>query len=770
MRWKRIVVAAAFLIFLIIIAMFVILSRYNFNDLKPQIARVTKEATGRDLTLDGDIDLKIGLTPKLLVENVSFQNASWGSRQEMVKVRRVEVQVALLPLISKKIEIKRLVLVEPDILIETDKAGRTNLEFKISEKDKALKPEIKEAEPSKIELPALIFEDLRIEKGQLKYKDARKNKTHTLKIDNLEAQATDPESPLTVHLKGDFNGIPFEMESTMGALTKLADPDKDWPLKLNAKAVDSTINLDGTIKDLSGPRGFQLQFSLVSKDLANLEQLTGKPLPLRGPFDLSAHLMDPSPNSYKISNLKAKTTDMTLTLDGTIQDPTGRRSFETRFSLVGQDLANIGQVIGKPIPLKGPFNISARFIGPSPDIYKISDLKTMIGDNSLNGSLEANLSSKVPKLSASLSSQNLDLRPFFPKKEDKKEKVVEKSKPKREKVFPKDPLPIESLKSVDAEVKLRIERLLTPKLAANDLKLDMILKNGYLKLKPIKASIGGGTLDGYADFKLKHKTLTMITALKVDQLDVSNMLQDLDIKDLLHGRMDVEVNMKGKGESVASLMAGLNGNTKIIMNNGRINNKYINLLGGNLASGVYRLANPVKEKTDYTEIKCFVSFFDIKNGLAKSTALVLSTDSMNVIGDGEINLDTEKLDFSLKPVPKKGIAGVSLSLGELTKPFKLGGTLANPSLSIDPTQTAIAIGKAVGGVALFGPVGIAAALLGGKSDDENPCLTAIEKAQKGVKTTREKPPEEKGVVTKTVDGAKEKIKGFGKKLKGLFGN
>jgi uncharacterized protein involved in outer membrane biogenesis len=262
----------------------------------------------------------------------------------------------------------------------------------------------------------------------------------------------------------------------------------------------------------------------------------------------------------------------------------------------------------------------------------------------------------------------------------------------------------------------------------------------------------------------------MITSLRVDQLDVGNMLQDLDIKDLLHGRMDVEVNMKGKGESVASLMAGFNGNTKIIMNNGRINNKYISLLGGNLASGVYRLVNPVKEKTDYTKIKCFVSFFDIKNGLADSTALVLSTDSMNVIGDGEINLDTEKLDFSLKPVPKKGIAGVSLSLGELTKPFKLGGTLANPSLDIDPTQTAITIGKAIGGAALFGPVGIAAALVGAKSDEENPCLTAIEKAEKRVETTREKPPEEKGAVTKAVDGAKETIKGFGRKLKGLFGN
>ena len=770
MRWKRIVGAAALLIFLTIVAMFVILSRYDFNDLKPQIARVTKEATGRELKLTGDIDLKIGLTPKLLVENVSFQNASWGSRPEMVKVRRIEVQVALLPLISKNIEIKRLVLVEPDILIETDKAGKTNLEFEISGKDRTPKPDKKEAEPSKIELPALIFKDLRIEKGQLTYKDARKNKTLAVNIENLEAHATGPESPLTLNLKGDFNGTPFEVESTMGALTKLVDPDKDWPVKLTAKAVDSTLTLDGTIQDVSGPRGFQLQFSLVSKDLAGLEQLTGKPLPLRGPFDISARLLDPEPNSYKISNLRAKAADTLLTLDGTIQDPTGRRSFDVRFSLVGQDLANIEQFVGKPIPLKEPFNISARLLSPAPDIYKVSDLKITIGDNSLGGSLEANLSSKVPRLSASLALQNLDLRPFLPKKEDKKEKVVEKSEPKRKKVFPSDPLPIESLKLVDAEVKLRIGRLLTRKLAANDLKLDMILKNGHLKLKPIKALIGSGTLNGYVDFKPKRKTAVVTAAIKINQLDVGNMLQDLGITDLLYGKMDVDINMKGQGESVATLLAGLNGNTRIVMSNGRINNKYFNLLGGDLTSGVYRLVNPHKEKTDYTEINCFVSLFDIKDGLADSTALVLSTDSMNVIGDGKINLNTEKLDFSLQPMPKEGIPGISLSLGELTKPFKLGGTLANPSLGIDPIQASIVTTKAVGGVVLFGPIGIAAALVGKKSDDENPCLTAIEEAHKGVKIMQEKPPEEKGTLTKTIDGAKESIKDFGKKLKGLFGN
>ena len=109
MRWKWIIGAVAFLTGVIIAAVYITLSSYDFNSLKPQIIRATREITGRNLTMGGDIDLKVGFAPLLLVEDVGFQNAPWGSRPEMARIRRIEVQVALLPLIRGTIEIRRLV-------------------------------------------------------------------------------------------------------------------------------------------------------------------------------------------------------------------------------------------------------------------------------------------------------------------------------------------------------------------------------------------------------------------------------------------------------------------------------------------------------------------------------------------------------------------------------------------------------------------------------------------------------------------------------------
>jgi uncharacterized protein involved in outer membrane biogenesis len=352
-----------------------------------------------------------------------------------------------------------------------------------------------------------------------------------------------------------------------------------------------------------------------------------------------------------------------------------------------------------------------------------------------------------------------------------KRKLCRPAKEKRKKVFPADPLPLDALKHADATIKFRAGQVILPQMALNDLTTDISLKKGHLKVKPLKATIGGGTLDGRLELEPRGKAALMEAELKVDRLDLGKMLKDLEVTEALEGNLDVDVGVKGSGRSVAALMAGLDGETSVVMGKGSVDNKYIGLLGTDLSSGVLRLLNPFQEGEKHTVINCFVSRFDIKDGLAKSTALVFDTSSMTVVGKGNVNLKTEKLDLSIKPAPKEGIAGtVGLSLTELAKPFKLGGTLAKPSLKIDPAQTALTIGKAFGGMTLFGPVGIVSALASGPAGDENRCLAAIEAAKKGGEVPEEKKPEEKkGVVEKTTEGVEEGLEGIGDQFKKLFG-
>jgi hypothetical protein len=176
--------------------------------------------------------------------------------------------------------------------------------------------------------------------------------------------------------------------------------------------------------------------------------------------------------------------------------------------------------------------------------------------------------------------------------------------------------------------------------------------------------------------------------------------------------------------------------------------------------------NPSSKAANHTDINCGVSGFDIEDGIAKVTALVVDTPDMTMIGEGQVNLRDETLDLALKPCSKGGAAGFSLSLGELAKSFKLGGTLANPSLEIDAAQTMLAAGKAAGGVLFFGRAGIAAALAGQSSDGGDPCLSALESARKGVGASgSSKGGKQKGTADKGITGT---LKGVGEGVRKFF--
>ena len=168
------------------------------------------------------------------------------------------------------------------------------------------------------------------------------------------------------------------------------------------------------------------------------------------------------------------------------------------------------------------------------------------------------------------------------------------------------------------------------------------------------------------------------------------------------------------------------------------------------------------------QLNCFVNFFDIKNGLAKSTALALDTSYLTVVGEGTVNLKTEELNFAFKPVTKdtlgtKGLA--DLGLGDLATPLRLTGTLAKPSLDVSAGQASLMAGTMLGGEL----AGLAGLIAGGKGKAEQDfCLAAVETAKKGGKAAS--PRKEKGAVERTPgEGVKEATDLAKDTFKKLFG-
>ena len=188
MRWKWILGITAGVVLTFLIIIIIIVSTYEFNKLKPQITGIVKEYTGRELTIAGDIKLGLSLYPTIEMNKIAFQNATWGSRPEMVTIKQIEIQVALLHLIRGDIKVKNLLLIEPDYIIEIDKSGKTNMEFEVPEKPPT---EAEEKVPEEHIAAIFGFKDISVKNGKLTFYDHRDNSKNVLILEEYIRKAAD---------------------------------------------------------------------------------------------------------------------------------------------------------------------------------------------------------------------------------------------------------------------------------------------------------------------------------------------------------------------------------------------------------------------------------------------------------------------------------------------------------------------------------------------------------------------------------------------------
>lgn len=294
---KWIAVGLAALVVAVVVAGYAILSTMNFEDLRGVIQAEAKKATGRDLVLAGPIDLAISFSPAITLEDVRFANAAWGSRPQMATVKRLEVQVALLPLLSGNIAVKRLVLVKPDILLETDAQGRGNW---------AMATSPAAAEGSKggtATLPS--FDSIEIRDGLVAYRNGNSGEKLRFAIDDLTLKAAGRSSPVRIDLAGRYNDAPVKLSGQLGAFDNLIN-DHDYALDLKAKAGGAEVTVSGKIaKPMSG-QGADLKVTASGQSLADLGALTGAAPPPLGPYSLSAGIAQESPRSLRVTGLALK--------------------------------------------------------------------------------------------------------------------------------------------------------------------------------------------------------------------------------------------------------------------------------------------------------------------------------------------------------------------------------------------------------------------------------------------------------------------------------
>ncbi|PKR54898.1 AsmA family protein [Thalassospira marina] len=126
---KKILAVIGALVVVIIAALLVIPSLIDWNSYKSDVTTAVSEATGRNLELRGDLSLSLLPFPALSVEDAVLGNVEGATDENMVTVKEVQVSVALMPLLTGKIQVTQVRLIDPVVSIESFEDGTNNLVF-----------------------------------------------------------------------------------------------------------------------------------------------------------------------------------------------------------------------------------------------------------------------------------------------------------------------------------------------------------------------------------------------------------------------------------------------------------------------------------------------------------------------------------------------------------------------------------------------------------------------------------------------------------------
>ena len=111
---------------LVVVAMFIVTQLVDANRFKPQIQRAVAEATGRELTIDGDLELDWFPWLSVRVESAKLANPAGFAGPPLLTVKQANIGARLFPLLDGRLELDRIRLDGLDVQLHRLADGRAN--------------------------------------------------------------------------------------------------------------------------------------------------------------------------------------------------------------------------------------------------------------------------------------------------------------------------------------------------------------------------------------------------------------------------------------------------------------------------------------------------------------------------------------------------------------------------------------------------------------------------------------------------------------------
>ncbi len=653
--WALGTVATLFIVITLAVVLFV-----DPNDFKDDITQAVQEATGRELELQGDIELSVFPWLGLSLGAAQLSNAAGFEEAVFARVESVEIKFKLLPLLLKqRIEMKTVQLRGLRVNLSRIADGRSNwddlLAPSASSQSETTADEPQPASPA-TPLAAVAIGGVNIEDAQIRWDDQQAGQR--VVIENLNLRT----GPIALR-----EPIDFQLSTQ---------------LSLSAPALSMPIELGGRLTlDVDAQR-YRLDDLVMSVSLRS-DLLPVSPLDVRISASVDAELAQ---QRVSISGLHVQAlglaTKVTLNLQQILSSPqvTGELSVAA-FS--PRDLATrLGIVLPKTADAKvlTKASLTMDFSG-SIEALSVNNLDVMLDDSRLQGKINVQNFAQ-PALQFELKLDGINADRYLPPA-----LLVKSPKPgATDDATVAIPLPLELLRELKVEGGIKVGTLKLANARVSDIQLTINAKAGQLRLQPLKARLYGGQFEGDISVDVRKDVPRIVVNGSLQAVNVEPLLQDVLGEDTVSGVVSVQAKLRAQGLAVDAIKKTLNGTAQFQFKDGAV--KGVNL--GQLIREAYAKINqqpkPPKQdnQTDFAEMTGSVN---IVNGVVNNDDLRVKSPLLRLSGKGRVDLPRERIDYRINAAiveSDQGQAGKELAeLKSLTIPIKVSGTFAKPEFSLD---------------------------------------------------------------------------------------
>lgn len=645
------------ILIVLIIALAVLLPLFvDPNQHKDRIVSEVKKATGRDLSIAGDIGLSVFPWLGLELNGLKLSNAPGFGDSDFASVNHAQVRVKLVPLIlSQTLEVDTVKIEGLNLNLAKSKQGVTNWEDMTGGKADA-SDQLDEAQADgETDTKAMAFSigGVSVQQAQVVWDDQSTGEHYEIKDLQVKTGSLQPGSPVDVSLG-------LSLASTQPSL----EGKIDLSAVLNADPQQRRVSIEA------------LQLVL---------QIVGEGLPKQGvEAKLLADLyVDQLTDTLEVKNLSL--TSGQLAMSGALQG----RDLQTKPSIEGEFVLNEFS----------PREWMAGFELPAPDtadpsvLQKLSmtmkltasmnqvtlkRLVMVLDDTRVKGDFEL-LNPTDPTYKFNLDVDQINLDRYLP---TPTEAATSDAAQKEEPLFP-----VEMLRQLKLDGSLRVGSITAKNVRAEAIMLQVAANNGHLKIDEQVGRFYDGLIKGGTVLDVRGKTPKLKIDQQASRILAGPLLKDLTDTDKLEGSGDFSANLTSAGQTISQLKRALNGSLKFNFTDGAVKGinlaKMIRESKAKLSGQNVALSNE-PEQTDFSEL---TGSAVIKNGILTNQDLLAKSPFVRVEGSGKVNIVMENLDYTVRPVivsTPKGQGGQGLEeLVGIPIPVHLKGPWADPEWNID---------------------------------------------------------------------------------------